>query len=304
MNKKVILRKYSWKEKQWLYPNPLEGIIDFKVDGQKIITQGNFLTTNSFTSPQEAQEYCSLSYCPRFLYELGNGQILQNPSYNFVNIYGHPKSASRVWPAFGKHGGGCEIILTNGCLQCGSSERFDEGGASDEFHLDSMLSDILAVAVNGFIMEIFYAWFKDNVKNDKAYKTIRGKIDYSSGIVIGWYDDEIRKRYAISCGCKEEKQFGGGSIITELKFWGYAWEDQDYDNKRFLVSAAPCILPVPLSSSDKRVIRTEMEKEIEDAISKIYNQITNLSYSFDSNRQEIYIPDSDDLECLSRAGWE
>ncbi len=194
--------------------------------------------------------------------------------------------------------------MTKGCLQCDSPTITWKDCESDEFYLDTMLSDILTIEVHGFIIEIFYGWFRENVKNDKAYKTLLGKI-YSSGIAVGWYDDEIKKRLAISCGCKEEELYGRENIITALKFWGYLWEDEDYHNKRFLVGpVSPEPLPVELNSSDKRVIRREMEQEIEKIISNVYKELTRLARDFDTQKKEINLPDSNGLQCLSRADWE
>jgi hypothetical protein len=146
MKEQAIFRKYSWDGKiQCLCPSYFDGIIEFTVDGQIIFKRGIFLTTSFLNSPQDAQEYLSITYRPSYLYNWGRdicNQLMQNPLNEFKNIYGKKNSASRIWPAFGKHGGGCEIIMTKGQLICTEAQSLEGCGGKDEFSFETFGSVI------------------------------------------------------------------------------------------------------------------------------------------------------------------
>lgn len=198
MKRQAVFRKYSWDgKKQCLYPSYFEGIIEFTADGEINFKQGAFLTTNSFNSPQDAQKYLSITYCPSYLYQWGSdicSQIIESHSYEFKNVYGKRNSASRIWPTFGKHGGGCEIIMTKGELKCPPVVILDGGGGEDEFRQDSAKSDVI---FSSWLVEILYEWFRGKKERDgdtDTRKTIRGKILDGLGTIIKWVGGRTKKR--------------------------------------------------------------------------------------------------------------
>ncbi|MDI6728436.1 MAG: hypothetical protein QMD44_05855 [Thermodesulfovibrionales bacterium] len=302
---KIILRKYSYQQKKCLYPTPLEGILDFKVNGRIILTQGNFLTANSYESfkksPKVAQDYLAITYCPMYIYEWDwNASSLGKiEDYEFMNIYGTRNSSSRIWPAFGHHGGGCEIIMTKGELMCNKKIVLEGCRSDDIFRFDSARSDVLYIS--HLVITVIFEWFKKfELFAEAGQKEKRWvcKIVYSSGIVFSWYEKVSEKRYSISCGCMED-----GEIVKQLKFWGYVWDDTN--DTRLLAGPETKILPVTgLGTRDRKEIRYALEKDIENVLSEIYNKITVLAKYFDKISVPIQLPQPENIECEHKPSWD
>lgn len=291
MKERLLFRKYSWNgEIQCLCPSYFDGIIDFTVDGQIIFKRGIFLTTSFFNSPQDAQKYLSITYRPSYLYKWERSvcnQLMENPLYEFKNIYGRKNSASRIWPAFGKSGGGCEIIVTKGQLICPEAQSL-EGGGRDEFSMDSYKSDIIFCSR---LVEEAYVWFRGKKGHDeKTRKTIRGKIFDGFGFILKWIGSETRMRYAISCAYKEENN------VTSLRFWGYIWKD--VENRRYLLPPISNDLRFDCSKREILFLHTDDIREVLDSIFQNMKYRANNFETFGNDITELDLPPSD-LVCIS-----
>jgi hypothetical protein len=150
------LRKYSSRAVAVLEPGPLEGIMQLL--GRVELQEGAYLTTNKFGTSIDAQRYLAITYRPTFenVYALTNRSI---EGIRLVNPYLEAMTPSRVWPAFGHHGGGCEIVLVKGSLKCTqSSERWPQDGHEDDFHQDSVVSDPVFARE---LAQILWDWLQD-----------------------------------------------------------------------------------------------------------------------------------------------
>jgi len=292
MGKEVVLRKYSLREKTCIYPSYFEGIIEFTVDGQIIFKQGAFLTTNFFDSPQKAQEYLSLTYYPSYLYEWEDDictSIMQNPQYELKNIYGKSNSASRIWPAFNKHGGGCEVVMTKGELKCPEAKVLKDGGKTDKFTQDSYMSDIIF----GFgLVETVYKWFRGKKEFDTVtVKTLGGRILDGLGSVFQWIGSETKVRYAISCAYKEEE-----NEVTHLRFWGYVWKDEG--NMRYL--NPPEVKDCSFNCSKKNFwLNYDASDQIIKVLNSIHRKMVDCAHNFEKCKQlSVSLPEPNNFECI------
>jgi len=299
MRTPIAFRKYSLKEKECIYPDYFEGIIEFTVDGQVLFTRGGFLTPNSFNRPQEAQEYLSLTYCPKYLYKFNPDictAIMQDSTYELKNIYGKENVASRVWPAFGKHGGGCEVILTRGELKCPKPKHLKSGGEKDEFTQDSYMSDILFC--RWLVTKIYNDWLRPHKEKDEdTLETFQGRILDGLGIIVKWIGSKTKVRYAISCAYKARND------VTDLRFWGRVWKDDGL--QRYLGPSATedlhCLLSRKLLRRHDEFyseIYYDISNPITEVLETLLDKMIKYAHHFETYKEgPIDLPESNGLEC-------
>ncbi|MEW6686132.1 MAG: hypothetical protein AB1393_08005 [Candidatus Edwardsbacteria bacterium] len=221
----AILRKYSLDPLYFVKPKTFEGIIEFTVDGEPTIKKGAYLTTNEFDTAEKAHQYLAITYTPKFeiIFEFD-----EEGTYGAVELRNPwlANQPTRIWPAFGLHGGGCEIILIEGTLNCTEKkERFPNGGVYDLFHWDSAKSDKIFVS---HLAQIFWNWLTKRKKEIPDKERPAMKIMDGLGIVLSWIGTPSYKRYAISCAYNNNKNF------VDIKFWGYVWDDNEGNEERVL----------------------------------------------------------------------
>jgi len=224
----IILKKYFLKKPSvdFIEPGLFEGIIKFEADGRVTLKEGAYLTTNEFNSADEAQKYLSITYSPKYecKFEINkinrNGIELKNPYLG--------DEPTRVWPAFAKCGGSCEIILTQGKLKYNKvKEKFPYGGKPDFFHQDSTKSDKIFVS---HLAKILWNWLKKRKDERPEKERLAMKIMDGLGAVISWLGISSHKFYSISCAYKENEN----KDFVNLRFWGYIWDDSENDRRRIL----------------------------------------------------------------------
>lgn len=231
-----VVRKYKLaraKEGEFLSPNPLDGIIEFKVDGKVTLKKGAFLTTNKFHNlcSIEARDFLAITYPPRYEYEWKQDEF---GVCKFENPYANSEP-TRIWPAFGHHGGAYEILLTEGSLgfkEPGILTFDDAPEAPDSLWLDSTQSNLFSPFSYWWVEEIYNCLSRMVAKLSpyNEYK-LAGKILDGLGTVISWIEDGWR--YTISCAFKDLKEKNGRPKMI-VQFWGYVWQDKENEKIRSL----------------------------------------------------------------------
>ena len=273
-----VLRRYTLNPIQvgdFIEKKDMQGIIEYSADGN-ITKEGTFLTLNSFNTASEARDYLALTYTPNYesIFSLEN----QDQEFELKNPY-HLQSPSRVWPAFGYHGGACEIILTNGVLKCTTLQKgkFIDGGVLDEFTQDNTKKNsFLEIYLNIILETVIPIIIIDMESNVIGRKIIKGL-----GIVRMWSEKE--KNFSLSCAYKEEVE------SVRLKFWGTIWVDALKQMKRYIL-AKPIeteIDPLPYSyESLVNLLRKGQyneEQELKEALKVIISELKEVSKSFSPN---------------------
>lgn len=275
----LVLRKYSMAPLNMVKPSHFESIIHSVNGGE---TAGVCFTTNEFAAAEEAHRYLAITYTPKFenIFKLTKESVgrveLKNP-------FGG-NEPTRVWPAFGLHGGGCEIILTEGQLWCDlANERFPNGGRPDSFHQDSTKSDKIFVDE---LVQIVWDWLKKRKEEVPEKENLAMKVMDGLGIVISWLGIPSYKRYAISCAYKEsEKKDSVG-----LRFWGYVWDDKKDDLIRIL--SKPVITDFYINFG-LEALRTRLKrdgylkKEVGQILSEIHDCLIPIAQAFDSGGKTV-----------------
>ena len=284
MNRLAVLRKYSMSPLDFVEPKTFEGIIKFTVDGRITIEKGAYLTTNEFGSADEAHRYLAITYSPKFenIFELNKEDItrveLKNPYLGY--------EPTRIWPAFGLHGGGCEIILTKGKLNCSKKiERFPDAGKPDTFHQDSQKSDKIFVSR---LAQILWDWLQKRKKELPGKEGPAMKIMDGLGVVISWLGVPSYKRYAISCAYKENEN----KDFVILKFWGYVWDDKNQERVLSIPVIRDCSFPSRINEIKEKIKQYQAPfGDIENILSEIHNCLIPIAQNFDDcNNDTIELP--------------
>jgi len=249
-----LLKKYSAididLDKSIIEPKPLKGILH-KINLPEYIglklTSGVFLSGTNFSNPYEAREYLAITYPPYHKYSVKSVGPVQ-----FSSIVPLMRSGfSRVWPAFGHHGGGTEIVLTEGQLECQLIEKLDSNikYRNDEFILESTRLKEIPEIIEIYIISSGYSWLSDTITNPSDFSP-ELKIYDNEGFVIffltsGGYecpkdadhrydwnfreDEWVPMKTTLSCAyvIKDDENL-------YLKFWGYVWTDCEARRKRYL----------------------------------------------------------------------
>lgn len=267
MNEKIYhLKKYSLGILHYVSPQPFEGILQ-NTGGS--ITEGVFLTTNEFNCPREASDYLAITYTPKYenVFELSESEKADqvefiNPNY-YINYQADKKECpSRVWPAFGHHGGACEIVLIKGLLTCKvTNDKFPDGGEFDEYRLDSTKADMI------FANKLFNLCREWLVSKQKRFSI---KVMDGLGIVLSWLGEDSECYYSISCAYKEDQG------ATRLKFWGYVWHDDEQNFIRRL--SCPVEKEHPWDTSFQDLKNTIASNQaIRDELTGIKKQLNNIA---------------------------
>ncbi len=283
----VLLRKYSIDRPKTniIVPGSFEGIIKFEVDGRVTLTEGVYLTTNEFDSSDKAQDYLSITYSPKYecvfrIDGMDRNKIeLRNPYLG--------NEPTRIWPAFGKPGGGCEIILTKGKLKYTAvKEKFPYGGKTDPFHYDRAQTD--KIFANELVQKL-YDWLKGRKNEVNHDKEIGYKILDGCGVIINWIGIPSHKFYTISCAYKESKNKNS----VKLRFWGYVWYDK-HDKIEERVLYKPVIRDITLSCGIKDLIKKINQHQdpftnIENTLSEVHDCLIPIAQNFDNCDNDIIV---------------
>ena len=167
-----------------------------------------------FTSPQVmgsaflASQYLSLTYLPKHRYDFdSNGFNLFDNEGNEITSQ-NPNDFLRVWPAFGKYGGGIEVLvgLNDSEITPSSDNILLDGGAFDRFHQDAVLPMTMQIleSISNRTRAIF--------ENETGLGLVR-----EGSPVFKWQINE--DNFTISVGIRETPD---GMI---LHIWGTKWRD-------------------------------------------------------------------------------
>ena len=167
-----------------------------------------------FTSPQVmgsaflASQYLSLTYLPKHRYDFdSNGFNLFDNEGNEITSQ-NPNDFLRVWPAFGKYGGGIEVLveLKKSKITLLSDNILLDGGAFDRFHQDAILPMTMQ------ILESIAVGTRDIFENETRIGSVRSGLP-----IFKWQRNQ--DNFTISVGYKETPD---GMI---LHIWGTKWRD-------------------------------------------------------------------------------
>lgn len=179
-----------------------------------------FLTTDRHLDGMAAANYLATTYSPSWctILSRGGGDILiDNLGYSLTDDQLEAKShLTRVWPAFGHHGGSHELLLKKGQLKRTASQWLVRGGLFDEYRQNNV-----DVYDSGSLQSIAtVVWSEVNAAPEQKREGTSGKIT-EAGLAIHWFGAE--GEYSISVAVDQRP--------TEMRliFWGYRWFD-DEDN--------------------------------------------------------------------------
>jgi len=219
-----------------------------------IPTEVAFLSPDLYGSAVCARERLALTYFPRFRaqFKIGPGIFVTRDNVgDIVNESRTIVSIPRVWPAFGRLGGGREILVTWDPKKTAKvkpepcfATLFD-GGKFDSYSQDNVQDYDFELA-----MEIAQG-IRDAIGQTEAFQgeeRIFGKITESGFVVV-----TIRsatRHYSLSVAYKLL-----GNLV-KLKFWGFVWRDDA--NVRYLFGPLTEVIEVdpirqPPSLSEKEV---------------------------------------------------
>ncbi len=155
-----------------------------------------------------ASQYLSLTYLPRHRYDFdsNNYKLLDNEGNEIITQ--NPNDFLRVWPAFGKYGGGIEVLveLKNSAITPLSDNILLDGGSFDRFHQDAILPMTKQILISIFdgTRVIF--------ENETGIGSVRNGLP-----IFKWQRNQ--DNFTISVGYKETPD---GMI---LHIWGTKWRD-------------------------------------------------------------------------------
>lgn len=172
-----------------------------------------FVSTQSFQSASFASNYLSLTYKPRHRYSFDSDVFaLTDNEGNSVDDRLN-RNYTRSWPAFGKHGGGVELIMESNENEVSiplTDDLYLDGGSFDQFHQDAILPFNLSAMKT--VAETTAMIFETSLE---------GRIGYvkEGSIAFKWKHGE--RQFTISVGIKEMPD---GMI---LHIWGAKWRDNN-----------------------------------------------------------------------------
>lgn len=198
-----------------------------------------FLTDDRMGSTDMASRFLSITYRPIYEYRVtdkaGSVIVLNNGSP------ARPEGAvTRVWPAFGKHGGGSELLLTGGSLPVELSGRFEDAGQGDPFMQDGVMAgEVAAVAtpitvlltrLAGKVQAALESSIQQHA-NDDVYRLFAVKVLGGIGVVVGWSRRDSEWFYSVSCACHNAAVAGAPRSLCapfpEFSMWGALWHDDE-----------------------------------------------------------------------------
>ena len=239
-----LMRYYQWCI-QKITANNYEYMVKFndrKTPPGKII----FTSAQAMQNAVLASQCLSLTYSPRHRYDFDSKdfKLFDNEGNE---IYSHnPNDFLRVWPAFGKYGGGIEVLveLNNNEITPSSDNILLDGGGFDRFHQDAILplTDQILKLINDEVMAIFEI-------GEGGNGLVKGGLP-----VFKWKKNA--DNFTISVGIEETPD---GMI---LHIWGTMW--RDFDSLRCIC----CVLENEFQAF--RIGRSELEERFKNANDLIF----------------------------------
>jgi hypothetical protein len=174
-----------------------------------------YVSTQIFSSALLASNYLSLTYNPRHRYGFDSGAFTLTDNEGNLIDNRLNTSYTRSWPAFGKHGGGIELMLESNKNEASVSlidNFYLDGGSFDLFHQDAILP--LTLSSIKLVAEKTTRIFENTIENSI------GSVKEGS-MVFKW--EKNKRQFTISVGITEKPE---GMI---LHIWGVEWRD----NNRF-----------------------------------------------------------------------
>jgi hypothetical protein len=160
------------------------------------------------TNANLVSQHLSLTYLPRHRYgfDSKNFRLFDNEGNEITSQ--NPNDFLRVWPAFGKYGGGIEVLveLKSSVITPMSDNILLDGGAVDRFHQDAVLP------MTKQILESIYNGTRDLFEGETGIGLVREGLP-----VFQW--QRSQDNFTISVGIKETPD---GMI---LHIWGTKWRD-------------------------------------------------------------------------------
>ena len=201
-----LQRYHSWCIKK-LSANDNEYIVKFNKKTQ-LPRKFIFASPQVMGSAALASQYLSLTYLPRHRYDFDSNDfnLFDNEGNKITSQ--NSNDFSRVWPAFGKYGGGIEVLveLNDSEITLSSDDILLDGGAFDRFHRDAILP------MTRQILESIYNETSDIFEIETGFGFIR-----NGSPILKWQRNE--ENFTISVGFKETPD---GMI---LHIWGTKWRD-------------------------------------------------------------------------------
>jgi hypothetical protein len=177
-----------------------------------------FLTTDRHLDGMVAANYLATTYSPScctMLSREGGDILIDNLGYPVTDDQVEARSRlSRVWPAFGHHGGSHELLLKKGQLKRTASHWLVRGGLFDEYRQNN--TDIYDPDSLMSIASII--WSNVNTIPEQKKEGASGKIA-EAGLVIHWFG--AGGEYSISVAVDQRP------TEMRLMFWGYRWIDDE-----------------------------------------------------------------------------
>jgi hypothetical protein len=223
------LRRYSRVEEKSAEPKELEGFIPYAVNGWETLTKARFFTTNEFPpdrySPEAIGNCLAVTYYPRW----HNLFAVTPDECNVVGLTSPylGNQPTRIWPAFGKDGGACEVAMTKGLLRSTRNlEEFASGGGGELYWQDSVQAGEIAVRAGVDLAERLGDWFT-YAKAGGAAEKPAVKVVPPNGATVAWTGQPSLRQYSISCAFEPTK----AKYRTELSFWGDVWDDENANSE-------------------------------------------------------------------------
>lgn len=220
-----------------------------------------------------ASQYLSLTYLPRHRYDFdsSNNKLLDNEGNEITTQ--NPNDFLRVWPAFGKYGGGIEVLveLNNSKITPLSDNILLDGGSFDRFHQDAILpmtKQILMSIVDG-TREIF--------ENETGIGSVRSGLP-----IFKWQLNQ--DNFTISVGYKETPD---GMI---LHIWGTKW--RDFNSFRCLCS----LLQSEFQAF--QIGRSELEKRFKKVKDPLFVEFSNKIKDVVKGLQKCKDPEHPFMRCF------
>ena len=203
-----LQRYYLWCIKE-ITANNNGHLIKFNINGSN-----SLLKSVIFASPLElanvifVSQYLSLTYLPRHRYGFDSKgfKLFNNEGEEITSQ--NPNDFLRAWPAFGKYGGGIEVLveLNNSKITPLSDNILLDGGALDRFHQDAVLP------MTKHILESISNGTRALFEGETGIGLVKEGLP-----VFKWQRNE--DNFTISVGIKETPD---GMI---LHIWGTKWRD-------------------------------------------------------------------------------
>lgn len=195
-----------------------------------------FVTPTNLLGPFSAQKHLSLSFSPKYCFELSDKvfskhQIVNNEN-ELVNENSTIQDFKRVWPAFGKIGCGREAIIKIQhsfkskklpALQVRERQKFINGGSTDSFHQDHATLNLLMIRTINHILlyQRFLLGITENGETPYMIKVVQG-----TGIVIKFSIRNLNYSFSVSYNEFNDR--------IGLRLWAYVWTDFNNNTRRYV----------------------------------------------------------------------